>query len=100
MKRTTRVTGIAAFAMCDDGKIRKVQLGGQQPKQLHRYLNQLSGGQIKLSFESCRIVRGRPSLADRWRAVVTWLKRPRLTKESRKRFQARLDRGENPSLSL
>jgi hypothetical protein len=100
MKRLIRVTGISAFAMCDDGKIRKVQLGGQQPKQLHRYLKQLSGGQMKLAFETCRIVPGRRSLVDRCRTALDWLKRPRLTKASREEFRLRLVRGENPTVSL
>lgn len=72
-----RVVGVAAFCVCDDGKIRKVQLGGQQPKQLHRYLKQLCDGMIKLSAEPCRIVPDKKSLVDKVKTAVTKLRSPR-----------------------
>lgn len=80
--KTIRVVAVVAHCMCDDGKIRKVQLGGQQPKQLHRFLKQVSGGMIKLSAESCLIVAEKKSLVDKLRQTVRKLRAPRPVPQS------------------
>jgi frataxin-like iron-binding protein CyaY len=57
-KRLIKVVGgIAAYALCDDGKIRKVRLQQGQARKLHNFVkHNLCGGVMKLSFESCQIV--------------------------------------------
>jgi hypothetical protein len=98
MKRPIKITHLAVFAMSDDGKIRKVKLGGQQPKQVHRLLRQICGGTIHLVDTPVTIdaERQRPSLMERWRAFLAWLHVPRLTKAAPRESRAKQEREIQP----
>lgn len=64
------VVGLACFAQCSDGTIRKVHLAPGQPRKLHNYVkHNLSGGKLRISAESCLIVPAVPkkSLVDKVR---------------------------------
>jgi hypothetical protein len=51
------IVAVAVIMLCDDGKRRRVQLSGKQPKQILGFVTHIQGGEVHLLEEPVLLVK-------------------------------------------